>query len=267
MLVPYYEDESCVLYHGDCLEVMADLGENITDIVVTSPPYNMGLVSGGGGKLYKHRHDKSKRFTNDGYSEAGDDALIPEEYNQWQREVIAATSRAAIHGVFYNHRPRVVGSRFNPPLDGDYGIDNIIGFDLRQIIIWDQKTGIDVSLRQFCTRQEWIMLFAWPTFSLVDHSASGMGDVWNLGKAPKSDHPAPFPVSLPERCIGASGARTVLDPFAGSGTTLRAAKNLGIKAIGIEKSETFCEMTVERLRQESLFAPHQPEPEHLTMEI
>jgi DNA modification methylase len=77
-----------------------------------------------------------------------------------------------------------------------------------------------------------------------------MGDVWNLGIEYRvKDHPAPFPVSLPTKCIEATGARSVLDPFAGSGTTLRAAADLGIKAIGIELEERYCEIAARRLDQ------------------
>lgn len=118
---------------------------------------------------------------------------------------------------------------------------------------WDRGTGIDVNLRAFCTRQEWIMLFAKPEFTLVDHAASGMGDVWRLGmETAVPDHPAPFPVTLPARCIAATGAQSVLDPFMGSGTTLRAAKDAGVRAVGIEKSERYCELAVRRLAQEAL---------------
>ena len=70
--------------------------------------------------------------------------------------------------------------------------------------------------------------------------------MWRVPQEP-SDHPCPFPIGLPARAIESAGPRTVLDPFAGSGTTLRAAKDAGVHAVGIEKSERYCEMIVKRL--------------------
>jgi DNA modification methylase len=67
-------------------------------------------------------------------------------------------------------------------------------------------------------------------------------------------HPTQKPLPLMRWCLGlVSDAETVLDPFAGSGTTLVAAKLEGRQAIGIEISEKYCEIAVERLRQRVLF--------------
>jgi site-specific DNA-methyltransferase (adenine-specific) len=66
-------------------------------------------------------------------------------------------------------------------------------------------------------------------------------------------HPNQKPVKLMEWALQFMDAKeneTVLDPFMGSGTTLRAAKDLGRKAIGIEIEEKYCEIAVRRLRQE-----------------
>lgn len=66
-------------------------------------------------------------------------------------------------------------------------------------------------------------------------------------------HPTQKPVELMRWCLGFfPGAQTVLDPFMGSGTTLRAAKDLGRKAIGIEIEERYCEVAAKRLEQEVL---------------
>ena len=79
--------------------------------------------------------------------------------------------------------------------------------------------------------------------------------VWKMRQEIGIDgHPCPYPIALPTRCISAVTdiGDIVLDPFAGSGTTLRAAKDLGRKAIGIEIDERYCEIAAKRLGQEVL---------------
>jgi site-specific DNA-methyltransferase (adenine-specific) len=68
-------------------------------------------------------------------------------------------------------------------------------------------------------------------------------------------HPVSFPVTMPARAISAVTNRNdiVLDPFMGSGTTLRAAKDMGRRAIGIEIEERYCEIAAKRMAQETLF--------------
>lgn len=244
----YYADDLVTVIHDDAGVAMAEMPDESVDIVVTSPPYNMGLVPGGNGKgMYRPgANGKAGRFR-EGYG-VHDDAMDQGEYDAWQRAMLAEMWRVARLGVFYNHRPRVEHGRLRTPLSWDFG-----PAVLRQIVVWDRGTGIDVNLRAFCTRQEWIMVFAKPAFALVDHAASGMGDVWRLGMATdETEHPAPFPVSLPARAIDATGARSVLDPFMGSGTTLVAAKAAGIRGIGVDNSERWCRRAIQRLAQEAL---------------
>jgi len=247
-VTPYYEDTTSgiTIYHGDCMEVMPLLAP--VDIVVTSPQYNMGLVPGGNGRgMYRPgASNKASRFR-DGYGDHGD--AVPQDlYDREQRLALQEMWRICLMGVFYNHRPRVEHGVLRMPLGMDFGIP------LRQIIIWDRGTGIDVNLRNYCTRQEWILLFAKPEFKLVSHSASGTGDVWRLGmEYQETNHPAPFPLGLPMRALETTGAGSVLDPFMGSGTTLRAAKDLGRRAIGIEIEERYCAIAARRLSQGVLF--------------
>jgi site-specific DNA-methyltransferase (adenine-specific) len=82
--------------------------------------------------------------------------------------------------------------------------------------------------------------------------------VWVGPSEPREDHPTAKPMWLMQRLILASSepGNTVLDPFMGSGTTLRAAKDLRRRAIGIEIEERYCEIAARRLEQEVLdFTP------------
>ena len=77
------------------------------------------------------------------------------------------------------------------------------------------------------------------------------GDVANQ----KRFHPTQKPGKLMKWCLTlAKDAKTILDPFMGSGTTLRAAKDLGLRAIGIEIEEKYCEIAAKRMSQQSLFS-------------
>jgi len=82
------------------------------------------------------------------------------------------------------------------------------------------------------------------------------GKAWEENRNPdgKRKHPTQKPMSLFRWCIqlDKKTPKIVLDPFMGSGTTLRAAKDLGRKAIGIEIEEKYCEIAAKRLRQEVL---------------
>jgi DNA modification methylase len=88
--------------------------------------------------------------------------------------------------------------------------------------------------------------YAWTTF---DRPAKAFSESRNSNGA--RQHPTEKPLTLLSWCIGfCPDSQTILDPFMGSGTTLRAAKDLGRKAIGIEIEEKYCEIAVKRLRQE-----------------
>ena len=80
----------------------------------------------------------------------------------------------------------------------------------------------------------------------------GSRQVWDVRSVRKNDdHPAKFPKMLPSRLarLLGTGDQTVIDPFMGGGTTLEAARELGRKAIGIEKKERYCELAARKLSQ------------------
>jgi DNA modification methylase len=74
--------------------------------------------------------------------------------------------------------------------------------------------------------------------------ASRSGNEW---------HPTEKPIDLVHKILDNMHGDLVVDPFCGSGTTLRAAKDLGRRAIGIEIEERYCEIAAKRLAQETLF--------------
>ena len=78
---------------------------------------------------------------------------------------------------------------------------------------------------------------------------AGDADVLNFKPQSDTEHPYEKPVELIAKLLSKSNG-VALDPFAGSGTTLVAAKHLGRKAIGIEIEERYCEIAAKRLQQE-----------------
>jgi DNA modification methylase len=120
---------------------------------------------------------------------------------------------------------------------------------IRQIVTWDRGSGFNRNLTYYVPRYEWIIILAKTDFRITTRNVD---DVWKIPFETGSKHPAPFPLKLAATAINTTNAQTILDPFAGSGTTLRAAKDAGRKAIGIELDPVYCEMIVERLAQEVL---------------
>jgi DNA modification methylase len=251
--IPFYEDEAVTIYNADCMDVLGLLPP--ADLIFTSPPYNLGVSAGGG---FGHYSDEAglrlrgggNKWTGGalahGYSDHGD-AMPMAEYEDWQRNVLRACwAQLGDRGaIFYNHKPRVQAQtlwlplRLNPELP------------LRQIIVWARAGGMNFAPTHYVPTHEWIMVFAKPDWRLKTKGASGIGDVWRVAQEP-SEHPAPFPLALPAYAIESAGPSLVIDPFMGSGTTLRAAKDRGVRAIGIEISERYCEMAARRCAQEVL---------------
>jgi site-specific DNA-methyltransferase (adenine-specific) len=244
---PYYEADGITIYHGDCREILLDLEP--VDLVFTSPPYNLGGATNGGLRGSTTRGKWRAPALSNGYA-SHDDAMPHERYVAWQRSVLRLCW-AAIKpsgAIFYNHKPLQRDGEVRLPLELNPELP------LRQILIWQRAGGLNFSPTHYLPTHEWILILAKPEFRLTSRGASGVGDVWTVPQEANTEHPAPFPVGLPLRAIETTGAPTVLDPFMGSGTTLRAAKDLGRKAIGIEIEERYCEIAAKRLAQRVLFA-------------
>lgn len=217
--------------------------ESSIDLIFTSPPYNLGISSGGG--FPKKKTGKwSGGALSDGYA-SHSDAMEYAKYVAWQQTVLLACWRllSDTGAIFYNHKPRVQNGLLSTPLDLNPDLP------VRQIVIWKRDGGINFSPSFYLPSHEWIVIFAKPEFRLRDKEASGAKDVWEVAQQRDSDHPAPFPVGLPRIALATTNARTVLDPFMGSGSTGVAAVETGCDFIGIEKDAGYFAMAKTRIDQ------------------
>lgn len=252
MSAPYYEDAAVTLWHGKAEDVLPSISG--VDLIVTSPPYNLGVTTGGGFGNYKDGQKRGGQGKWGGTSKTGidydehNDAMSYEEYEAWQHDVLRLcwATLSGSGAIYYNHKPRVQALGLWTPLALNPGLP------LRQIIVWARSGGMNYSPTHYVPTHEWVMVLAKPAFRLKSRAASGIGDVWRIPQEANPDHPAPFPISLPTAAIETTAPSLVLDPFAGSGTTLRAAKSAGVRSIGIEKSERYCEIAARRLSQDVL---------------
>ena len=227
---------------GDCVDVMESIPSGSAGLIVTSPPFNMHAGNTGWGR----GHHRNKKFTN---YDVHDDSMPEDEYVSWQRKCLDSMMRVLDDSgaIFYNQKWRIANQlRSNT-------CDKIMeGFPVRQIIIWAKYGGINHDDRWFLPTYEVIYVIAKPGFSLLP-KANAVGDVWQIGPERKiKNHPAPFPLEIPLRAIRSTKARTILDPFCGSGTTCLAAKLLDRSYIGIDISKKYCQIARQRVGQEPL---------------
>jgi site-specific DNA-methyltransferase (adenine-specific)/modification methylase len=208
---PYYQDSAVTIFLGDCREIVPTLGH--FDLLLCDPPYGIGYSHGGVGGCAA----KSTDFG--GVTVYGDDA--PFNPLEWL--------------VF----PMVIlwgGNHFASQLP-----------DSKAWLVWDKRDGMKSNDQSDCE-------MAW---SNIGGTARLHRQAWNgmittgeqRGKS--RVHPTQKPVELMTWCISLAGdVQTILDPFAGSCTTARAAKDLGRKCVCIEREERYCEIGAKRMAQE-----------------
>ena len=230
------------IIHGDAVEEMRKLPDGAFDVVITSPPYNLRESRGGWKKSHLWKSNKLK----DGY-DGHNDNLPWDKYVKWQRECLTEMLRLVPEtgAVFYNHKEVI--------RKGILRLNNDIldGFPLRQKIIWARPGGINFNSNYYLPTYETIYLIAKPEFRLVG-TEYREPDVWHITQDQyhRNPHPAPFPISLPNRIIRTTGAKTVLDPFVGSGSTALAAIQHNAKYVGIDQSEVYVRLAERRIAKE-----------------
>ncbi len=236
---------------ADCLTVMGQMPAACVDVIVTSPPYNIRNSSGGGLRNGSGGMWERAQLL-DGYAGGFSDDMPYPDYVDWQRECLTAMMRVLKEdgAIFYNHKWRVQDGLLQDRRE------IVEGFPVRQIIIWQRARGINFNRSYFLPTYEVIYLICRKSFRLAKSDdpkhpkkACGIDDVWSVKQDHDYKHPAPFPVEIPRRCIAATDAKIVFDPFLGSGSTAVAAEMLGRDWIGVDNSREYCEMADQRVKE------------------
>ncbi len=214
---PYYSDDHVTIYHGDCLE-LADLW-TCADVLVTDPPYGIDYHSN------SPRDSLAASILGDKDTGTRDQAL-----QAWHGGNIVVFP-ALVFGTW--RRPRPLGTR--------------------ALLVWDTKGALgmgDLSIPWKPSHQEIYVMG-------LGFSGKRTSDVLSFAPVQSTaangrTHPHEKPVDLLRELIQKCPPGTIADPFMGSGSTLRAAKDLGRRAIGIELEERYCEIAAKRCAQEVL---------------
>ncbi len=209
-LTPYFQDDDVTIYHGDCRNILPNLDP--VDLVLTDPPYGMQYHSG----YYKYGNPHAPI--------AGD--------SDYPLDVLDMCYRIATAAVFVFCRWDNLWQLPAPKSLIVWVKDNWSAGDLEHAYarMWEAVAFYPQSEHQFINRPH---------------------DVIHVSRVPPTSlsHPTEKPLELIQRLFMPHVGETILDPFMGSGTTLRAAKNLGRKAIGIEIEERYCEIAAKRMSQ------------------
>jgi DNA modification methylase len=221
-VTPYYQDSLVKIFCGDSRELMPKMPRGL---VVTDPPYNVGYhYEGYEDKMSVDDYQAMLRetcplpcvvihYAEDLCALAWTLEEIPEKMVAW---VYPSNTARQWRGIaWWGCKPDFTrdGQAYKNPTD--------------------KRIAERIAAGKQCRLYDW-----WE-----------INQVKNVGEQ-KTEHPCQIPEEVMRRILKITDCQLVIDPFCGSGTTLVAAKRLGIPAIGIERSEKYCEISAIRLSQQ-----------------
>ena len=243
-----------IIHQGDCLEVMKDIPNDSIDLIITSPPYNVGVDY----DVYK-------------------DNLSWEQYLQWTHQWLECCYRVLKDDgrICVNHYIAFKDweKKDRMPIMDIRNIQQSIGYNVCKLVIWQEDTfllnafgswksasapniqlpyeGILISYKNQWQKEE-----QGESTVTADEFKYWIKGVWKMAPS-KRYTKSNFPIELPMRCIKMLSYKddVILDPFVGSGTTCVAAKKLERRYIGIEVSSEYVQIANKRLRKTYLHNP------------
>ncbi len=221
----YYDRDGIVIFHGDSRDLIRELRGCAVKLIVTDPPYET---------LDIHvRRGTTTRLVGGASGGSPDAAWFPTLDMYALLSILMQAGRLLPpDGALYVFADAKASLQLFPPLSP------------ANVLVWDkQRIGMGYSWRRM---HEWIAYCPGPRHRLRNR---GLGDILRAAPPRPKLHPTEKPIAVLSAIIENSSdpGDTVLDPFAGSGTALLAAKRLGRCAIGIEIEERYCATAAARL--------------------
>lgn len=228
-----------------CLDGLRHLADNSIDLIVSSPPYNVGIMYSG--------YEDNKSW---------------EKYDEFMGDILKEAFRVVRDGGRVAWNIPSFSSRQNL-YERFLRLFRVAGFLQYAEVIWNKNqissrtawgSWLSPSQPNILPSHEYILVF----YKNQKNYGKGHADItkeefipwtngmWEIRPETKSKHPAPFPVELPYRLIKflTYPGDVVLDPFSGSGTTAIAAVRTGRRYIGFELDEGYTRMANERILEE-----------------
>lgn len=221
---PYYQRAGVTIYHADYRDVLPSLPT--VDLLLTDPPYELQARGAGMAANRKYLRDIK------GELDCGFDVSLLTAFPNWfcfcSKDQLISLLEAA----------------------------NVLGGGRWMLLTWNKPNPTPLMNANYLPDTEYIVhRFESAKRLFGDYSARSRFIVWPAEKN-EFEHPTVKPLQVVKKLVtlGTQPGDTILDPFMGTGTTLRAAKDLGRAAIGVEVEERYCEIAAHRLAQDVLFS-------------
>lgn len=225
------------LYNKDCLDFLNTLENESVDLIITSPPYNIGSM-----------HSNSTQ-----YGSYANNDMKECDYQEWQIRVMNELYRILRNdgSLFYNHKVRISKGIGIHPLEWILKTN----FLLKQEITWNQRKSANCDKIRFFPFSERIYWLVKDRKTKV-YNINNLSDVWDVVPTHKRSnigHIAVMPEKIVENILGSIPSleeKVVLDPFLGSGTTGVVSKRFDVKEfIGIELEKEYFDIASTRIKE------------------
>ena len=250
----YFQAEGMSLYNKDILEVKGFIPSHSIDLIVTSPPYNVDILynSSKDDLSYSKYLEWTENWLSQCYDLAKEDGRfclnIPLDKNKGGQQSVCADITHLAKKVGWKYHSTIIWNEGNISKRTAWGSWMsasapyvIAPVEVILVLYKEHWKKTNKEKKNDMTKKEFM---DW---------TNGVWTFPGQNKKGAGGHPAAFPLELPKRCIKLFSfvGDTVLDPFAGSGSTLIAAHKNHRKGIGVEVAKTYCDIAIERLQVEA----------------